>query len=318
MLVTPIGRLRLALLVLLFVAAPARAHPGPGLVIDSKGQIYFVHGVRHRIMKVDLAGKMSIFVQGEDGKKLSVPHHLVIDEQDNLYSVGDRDGIIWKIAPDASTTQVYPPSDWYGISFFGLGGDPFTRDAQGNLYGINARFSQYAQILKIGPGGRISALAGGNVGTADGKGSEAQFGLLHSSSFAWHPNGDLYLTDHGTYIRKITAGGTVTTLTDRKGMKLHFKDAHGLSFDSQRNLYVADTGNHRIQKVTPDGTASTLAGSGKRGVLDGPARTATFEEPTGVAVSLDGTVYVLDYVRDDPRLRKISPKGDVSTIAVVQ
>src|SRR3974377_1113087 len=78
----------------------AWAHPGPGIVIDRKGQVFFVHPVRHRIMRVDTTGRLSVFAQGEDGHKLSVPHHLVLDSQDNLYSIGDRDGVLWRVSPD--------------------------------------------------------------------------------------------------------------------------------------------------------------------------------------------------------------------------
>jgi sugar lactone lactonase YvrE len=288
------------------VAGAAWGHPGPGIVVDSRGQVYFVHGIRHRIMKVDAAGRLTTFVQGEEGKKLSNPHHLVLDREDALYSVGDRDGVIWKITPDGKTTQVYPPTDWYGIRFLGSGGDPFTIDARGNIYGINTRQFKHTQILKISPDGRIAALAGGDYGTADGKRADAKLGGLHGSCFAWGPDGSLYLTDSGQYIRKITPEGTVTTLVDSSGRKELFKGAQGLACDAKGNLYVGDAGNLRVRKLTPDSKLVTLAGSGE------------FKQPVGVAVSGDGSVYVLDYTRDDPCVRKISADGVVTTIAVTE
>src|SRR6516225_9270403 len=71
----------------------AWSHPGPGIVVGRTGEVFFVHPVRHRIMRADTNGNLSVLAQGKDGGKLSVPHHLVLDAQDNLYSVGDRDGV---------------------------------------------------------------------------------------------------------------------------------------------------------------------------------------------------------------------------------
>src|SRR5262249_37364609 len=133
----------------------------------------------------------------------------------------------------------------------------------------------------------------------------------------------LYLTDHGQRIRKVAPDGTVTTVaggTERKyvdgpAKEARFAYARGIAFDGRGNLYVADAGAHRIRKVARDGTVTTVAGTGKPGFVDGPALEATFDEPVGIAVGRNGTIYVLDYDGDDPRLRKITADGKVKTIA---
>src|SRR4029078_11083064 len=133
------------------LASPsARAHPGAGIVVDASGQVYFVHGIRNRIMKLVPAAKLTTLVEGEEGKKLSNPHHLVLDNQGDVYSVGDRDGQIWKINTDGRTTQVYPPPGSKVIGFVGSGGDPFTLDADGYLDWLHDRQFKCSQILKIG------------------------------------------------------------------------------------------------------------------------------------------------------------------------
>jgi DNA-binding beta-propeller fold protein YncE len=292
-------------------------------VVDARGQVYFVHGERSRILRVDAMGKLTTFLQGEEGKKLSAPHHLVLDKEGNLYSVGDRDGGVWKITPEGKSTQVYPPVDWVGIGFVGSGGNPFTLDADGNLICIHYRPSKHSQVLKVGPDGRLASLAGGDWGYADGKGTQARFRDLHGAAFAWAADGSLLVTDNGTSIRRITTDGTVTTLAggreggfaDGPGKEARFQGAKGLAVDARGNVFVADAGNRRIRKITPDGMVSTVAGSGKRGAEDGAALKATFLGPAGVAVGRDGTLHVLDYYRDDPRLRRISPDGKVTTIA---
>jgi sugar lactone lactonase YvrE len=303
----------------------ALSHPGPGIVVDSKGQVYFVDGIRNRIMKLESNGKLTTFAQRTEGKTLSNPHHLVLDKKGNLYSVGDRDGRVCKVTPDGKLSQVYPPTDWIGVEFVGSGGNPFTMDATGTLYCIHYRQWKHCQILTIGVDGRLASLAGGDWGFAHGKGTGARFSNLHGASFAWDRQGALLVTDNGSSVRRIASDGTVTTVTggeaagfaDGQGKEARFDRARGLAVDGQGSIYVADSGNRRIRKVTPDGKVMTVAGSGKRGRQDGPSLEATFESPTGVAVGIDGAVYVLDFVRDNPRVRKLGTDGRTTTVAVI-
>jgi DNA-binding beta-propeller fold protein YncE len=299
----------------LLVAPLAWSHPGPGIVIDQKGQIFFVDPTRHRIMRVDAAGKLTVFAQGEDGRKLSVPHHLVLNDQGNLYSIGDSDGVMWRISPDGQTTQVYPVFGGTWIALLGFGGDPFMRDRQGNIYGILSRPDEYTQILEIRVDGRIGILAGGDYGVADGQGAQAKFANLHVGCFALGADGSLYVTDSLTWVRKISRSGAVTTLSGSTGENFRFKGARGVTCDATGSLYVADAAERCIYKITPTGNRFRLAGSGERGSQDGPAQTASFQEPTGVAADSNGAVYVLDYLGEDLSVRKISTERMVTTIA---
>ena len=100
---------------------------------------------------------------------------------------------------------------------------------------------------------------------------------------------------------------------DGNGSTARFNFPQGLATDAGGNVYVADTSNHRIRKVTPSGLVSTLAGSGVAGFLDGTGTIARFDLPTGVATSGLGDVYVAD--EQNHRIRKITPAGVVSTFA---
>jgi hypothetical protein len=116
-------------------------------------------------------------------------------------------------------------------------------------------------------------------------------------------------------IRKITPAGVVTTLAgsgahgslDGTGAAATFYSPSGVAVDSSGNVYVADSANNKIRKITPAGVVTTLAGSGAQGSADGNGTAATFYSPSGVAVDSSGNVYVAD-VRNN-RIRKIAVSG---------
>ncbi|HEU4870755.1 MAG TPA: NHL repeat-containing protein [Pyrinomonadaceae bacterium] len=134
--------------------------------------------------------------------------------------------------------------------------------------------------------------------------------------------GVVYIADAGesNRIQKLAPDGTITTLaggsegfTDGAGAQASFNTPSGLAIDDTGNLYVADTGNNRVRKVTAEGVVSTIAGDGTAGYVDGPAAQARFNGPIGVAVDKDGNIYVADTYND--RVRKISIDGQVTTLA---
>jgi hypothetical protein len=86
-----------------------------------------------------------------------------------------------------------------------------------------------------------------------------------------------------------------------------------LSIDDNMNVYVPDGGNQRIRKIAPDGTVTTIAGTGENGYADGNASAAKFNNPCGTGVDANGNVYVAE--RNGRRIRKITPNGTVSTYA---
>ncbi len=168
---------------------------------------------------------------------------------------------------------------------------------------------------------RVAALAGdGHVGWRDGAAAQAQFADPYG--VALDPHGTLYVSDGGDNdrIRALRPDGTVATLAggvegfqDGQGAAARFDTPSGLALDATGNLYVADTGNHAIRKVTPDGVVTTLAGTGAPGYRDGPGAQAQFDGPMGLAVDGAGRVIVADAYND--RIRAIAPDGQVTTLA---
>ena len=139
---------------------------------------------------------------------------------------------------------------------------------------------------------------------------------------ALDPAGNLYVADYNNnMIRKITPNGEVTTLAgsgaegsaDGRGTEASFKNPGGVAVDSRGNVYVADTQNVLIRKITPDGRVTTLAGSKSQGSSDGKGAEASFRFPTQLAVDSQGNVYVTDGA--NCLIRKISPDGLVTTLA---
>ena len=160
----------------------------------------------------------------------------------------------------------------------------------------------------------------GVSGSADGTGTAALFRF--PTGIAVDASGNLYVSDSGSYtIRKITPAGLVSTLAgmagvtgsaDGVGGAARFNVPLAVTADPAGNLYVSDTLNRTIRKITPAGLVSTLAGTpGLAGSDDGTGPAARFQEPLGIALDSAGNVYVAD----DQRIRKITPGGAVTSVA---
>lgn len=176
----------------------------------------------------------------------------------------------------------------------------------------------------LGAAARISLIAGdGHAGVQDGPALQARFADPYGLAIS--PNGTIYVSDGGVSnrIRSISPAGLVSSLAggvegfkDGQGAAAELHTPSGLALDAAGNLYVADTGNHAIRKISPQGLVTTLAGTGRPGFRDGPGAQALFNGPVGIAVATvaaGGMVYVADTYND--RIRVITPDGQVATLA---
>jgi len=253
------------------------SEPGFGGAVDSSGNVYVADYFNHRIRKITPAGNVTTLAGSG--------------------TAGFADGL-------GASAQFNAPS---GIAV----------DSAGNVYvadDLNHR------IRKITPAGNVTTLAGsGTQGSADGLGASASF--TQPSGIAVDSAGNVYVAEYrNDRIRKITPAGNVTTLAgstpgfaDGLGASAQFFGPMDVAVDSAGNVYVADTRNHRIRKITPAGNVTTLAGSGTAGFADGLGASAQFSTPNSVAVDSAGNVYVAD--NQNNRIRRITPAGNVTTIA---
>ena len=151
-----------------------------------------------------------------------------------------------------------------------------------------------------------------------------QLSVSFNSPFgvATDASGNVYVADLGNHaIRKISPDGIVSTLAgsgvagqvNGLGAAASFSGPAGLALDSSGNVYVADTQNHLIRKITPSGLVSTFAGSGTPGSANGIGSAASFNFPCDIAVDNSGNLYIADQFNHS--IRKITPSGLVSTLA---
>jgi sugar lactone lactonase YvrE len=173
--------------------------------------------------------------------------------------------------------------------------------------------------------GAVTTLAGtaGVTGHANGTGPAASFNV--PKALAADGTGNVYVADtFNSVIRKIDPASVVTTLAgaplqpgsvnDANPLNARFDYPRGIAIDGSGNLYVADTGNNVIRKITFGGGVTTLAGTpGVLGSADGTGAAAAFNFPSGIAVDGSGNVYVAD--TNNNTVRKINPGGGVTTLA---
>ena len=178
-------------------------------------------------------------------------------------------------------------------------------------------------IRKITSAGVVSTFAGiaGSSGTTDGTGSAARFNA--PNGLAVDGSGNIFVADSGNHIiRKITSAGVVSTFagtagsqgsTTGTGSAARFSNPRGVAVDGSGNIFVADTNNHIIRKITSAGIVSTFAGTaGSSGSTDGTGSAARFNNPQGVAVDVSGNVFVAD--SNNNVIRKITIGGVATTI----
>lgn len=301
-----------------------------GVAVDASGNVYVADHNANRIRKITPAGVVSTFagsgVQGSaDGTgtaaSFNSPAGIALDGSGNVYIADYNNHKIRKITPSGVVSTFAGNGTMSNAEGTGTAaGFSFPAgvavDGSGNIYVAD---HNNHKIRKITPARVVSTLTGnGTQGTTDGNKTIATFS--YPDHLAADAAGNVYVANLNK-IRKVTPAGVVSTVAgtgapgdvDGTGIAASFIHVRGVAIDASGNLYVADSGNNKIRKITPAGLVSTLAGSGLEGSIDGTGSAANFYAPSGVAVDGAGNVYVAD--RLNHKIRKITPGGVVSTFA---
>jgi trimeric autotransporter adhesin len=310
-------------------ATESQLHYPSRMAIDYAGNFYIADQDNHRIRKISIDGIISTVAgngaagfSGDGGPataaQLNSPLGVAVDSAGNIYIADwynyrirkvSADGVISTVAGNgagaggssgdggrATDARIYP----YGVA----------ADSQGNVY-----IPDSYRIRKVTANGVIGTVAGGGSG---GDGSPATDAKLNGPfavtiDFA----GNLYIAEYsGNCIRKVGINGLISTVAGN-GVQ-GFGGDGGLAVnaqlywpadiaaDSAGNLYIADSKNHRIRKVTPDGMISTVAGNGVQGFGGdgGLAIEAQLDTPRGVLADPAGYIYIGDYYNN--RIRKLT------------
>lgn len=258
--------------------------------------------------------------------RFSTPAGIAVDSSGNFYVADSANHVIRKVSSSgvvttlAGTAGSAGSTDGLGSAARFNGPSAITVSSLGTVYVADT----YNHLIRaITADGSVTTVAGlaFTTGSADGTGSAARFsfpaGITIDSSLT------IYVADSNNHtIRRISNGNVVTTVAgtagtpgdaNGNGSGARFRFPNGL-VSTGGVLYVADSYNHTVRRVTSTGDVTTFAGSpGLAGSLDGNGLAARFNQPLGLAADSSGNLFVADTYSNT--IRKISTGGDVTTIA---
>jgi sugar lactone lactonase YvrE len=325
------------------LATQARVGLISGLALDGHNNLYFSDLREHRIQRVDSSGLLTTLAgaqrfAGDQGPAeraiLNLPTSVFADNSGNIYA-GESWGLrIRKIDPSFTISTLA------GNGQFGDYGDGLPAEAasfswlndmarvpDGSL--LVADFANN-RVRRIDPSGIVSTFAGtGQPGGSGDGGPAANAQLTNPFGIAIDASGNVFISEtFGHRIRKVTRDGKIVTIAGN-GRPAYAGDGglaryaqlaapRSMAFDSSGNLFIADSGNNRVRRISPDGVITTLAGNGKPGWTGdgGTATDAAIAAPFGLAVDSSGAVlFTTSAGSRGGGIRRLRPDGIIDTVA---
>jgi sugar lactone lactonase YvrE len=307
-------------------AAAATFNEPASVALDPAGNVFVADTGNNAIRKITPAGVVSTFAGAASksgsaegtgtAARFSAPVGLAAGAGGNVYVADSANDAVRQITAGGTVSSFKAMA---GLQPWNL-----AADSTGNLY-VVATGTGGSTIQKITPAGVMTTFAGAAanfqfVGLAPLYAGQS---VTYGGAVATDAAGNVYVADtFNETIRKITPDGTVTTLAGTTGVGGHadgtgaaaqFLYPQGIATDNDNNVFVADTGNNTIRKITAAGVVTTLAGTaGNAGSADGSGPAASFNRPTSLAADDSGNLLAAD--TGNNTLRKITPQGVVTTI----
>jgi len=328
-------------------ATSASLSVSESLAFDSAGNLYISDTNAYRIRKVDPSGIITTIAgtgtpgySGDGGPAISAQinfvQSLAIDSAGNLLFADTDNNCVRKIDAGGKISTVAGQCGQTKSGSTGDGGPATSAlfaqpkgialDSAGDLYIADTGNSRIRRV--DASSGLITTVAGTGVLSFSGDGGTATKAALNRpQGVAIDSSGNLWIADSGNYrVRMVAAAsGQINTVVGNGGFKFagdggpatnaNFNGPQGVAVDAAGNVYVADTSNHRIRKITTDGVVRTIAGNGTPGFSGdgGPAVNAALSSPQNLVVDPQGNVYIADSGND--RVRRVGTDGNISTFA---
>lgn len=291
-----------------------------GIAVDRNGVVWVADRNNHNIRQVledgttTTVGGVAGSSGAQDGNSFTArfnsPSSIVIDGSGNLIIAEAGNGSIRKLNASTWVTSTISSKTLFSPRGVALDG--------GNIYVTDTAIHAIRKVTTLG----VVSFVAGRIpsGTTNGIGAAASFNS--PEGMAVDPSGNVFIADTANHtIRKVTADGTVTTFAgtagtggSTDGINALFRSPAGACSDPLGNIYVADTGNHTIRKITPDGVVTTFAGTaGVKATTNGTGAAARFNEPRDLVMDSAGNLFVTD--SKNHMIRKITPAGVVTTLA---
>ncbi len=271
---------------------------------------------------------------GEGGPAAAVrlqdPMGIGEDAHGNVF-VTDRGRLVWRFGPSGRAVVVAGTGRLGRPSIGEPARDSDLGSPEGLCVGPDASVyfadSLNHMVLRIRPDGRLERVAGsGRRGAAGDGGPAREAELARPFDVRLDSRGNLYIADHGNHrIRRVSPYGVINTVAGTgdpgysgdggAATQARLNGAYGVAIDEADQLWIADSGNNVLRRVTSDGIIETIVGTGEAGYGGdgGSARHARFDSPQCLVAAPDGTVYVCD--EHNHAVRAIDPNGLVSTLA---
>ncbi|WP_460758792.1 NHL domain-containing protein [Lysobacter fragariae] len=307
-----------------------------GMAVDSEGGLIFADPDLGRILYISGPYPDSIIFTvagagtfaGDGGPAtaavLSRPQGVAVDTAGNVF-VADTffNQRVRRIAPNGTIDTAAGNGDWFAgdgpATQVGIGYvKGLTVDATGALYLADYGNNRVYQVVD----GYLRKYAGTGASAYGGDGGSAANAGMDPHGVVMDAGGNLYISDGGNHrVRKVTPAGLITTIAGNgtagfsgdggPATSASLNNPTALALDTKGNLYISDYYNRRVRKVTPDGIITTVAGNGEAGGGGdgGLATSAQLYRGTGLAVDLDGTVYIAGGT-----LRRVTPAGIIESV----